>query len=752
MMSSFDPLTRPEADFWLGQLRVARFDDVGTLSSAELGAEFDRLWSDRSERGAADQVLASWDSLHGPAHLVLLGWYADEKSGRAVDAAAERGLGDQLRATYLVGRHPRLALLAGLLRHAPEVLADVFFWDAWHPRSRAAMRLAGHIRKVEQRFSEIAWGALGKAVAPTTGVEHEELRFERAVPRDGDALLVFRQHGAPSVQRDRLDDRPRATAREEFSFLRFHAGGSRVDITARDLDAGRRLADAIGSRLFGSEVHYVHARDPLSRERLNALLERLLDPRDEVFHLHEIVGVADGVCDPPTITIRRSGRGQVEDLAGQLRLTHGFARDSRSVDRVKISFVEQNGEHYRMELFFPEHDDRDDDLALSLGESGKNKDSVDRFRALMRHELGVDIAPKVADAKRRRRHRPEVARPRKLLPEHYACLLAPVVERPTRWQVDELAALEKRQLVSVTHEAAFRCGDSQLGSIFRPASSIACPEELVLPFGAYSDQDGFAQEPGTRVACDQGHEWPLDRVRPAYWRRARVRVHVDRAAAWLATELAAVGWNEDEPGVWSKMVRGRGRRTLVLVEVAAAEWREARVPQSRRVALDPASCADSRDISLAALLADGVETFPRSFGDEPLMVCEPPPERYVVNHVVAPDELGITLDGRLLVPASRGRFRLLFALLQEWHARHGGAAAPPARRRELAALDPAAGLTEADVGQLVFGLKAALGPALASILDNQGKQGMRLPAGVEARGFSLNEALLDFNDRTRRDR
>lgn len=752
-MAHFDPLSPPDAAYWLGHLRVARFDDLSTLSPSEVVGEFERIWTDRSERSCAEQVLAEWDSAHGRAHLVLLGWYADEKSGRAVEAAAERGLDDQLRRTYLVGRHPRLGLLAGLLHHAPHALGDVFFWDAWHPRSRAAMKLAGQKRKVEKRFSDIDWEALGEAAAPRTGAEPDDLRFERAIPRRDDALLVFRQHGAASVQRDRLDDHPRATAREEFSFLRFHSGGSRVDITARDLDAGRRLADRVGSALFGGEVSYVHARDPLSRERLDALLERLLDPRDQVFKLHEIVGVADGMSDPPTITLRRPGRGQVEEMAGQLRRTHGFARDSRSVDRVKISFVEQNGDHYRMELFFPEEDDREEDLALSLGESGKNKDSVDRFRALMRHELGVDIAPKVADAKRRRRHRPEASRPRKLLPSHYATMLDPVVERPPRWQVEELAALERRGLVSVIHEAAFRCGGSQTGALFRPPGSIACPEEVVLPFGKQSEQDGFAQEPGTRVACDQGHEWHLDRVRPAFWRRARVRVNVTRAADWVATELRGVGWSEDETGVWTKSVRGRGRRTLVVLDIAAEEWRDARVPQSRRLALDPSAVALPHDLTLADLLADGVEAVPRAFGDEdePLYVREPEAAPYVAEHVLAPSEAGITLDGRLVIPATRGRFRLLFALLQAWHQQHGGAGAPHARRRDLAALDPAGGLSEQDIGQLVFGV-GFLGPNLTSILDNQGRKGMRLPDGVRAEGFSLNDELLDFNDRTRRDR
>lgn len=90
-MAHFDPLSPPDAAYWLGHLRVARFDDLGTLSPSEIAGEFDRIWTDRSERSCAEQVLAEWDSAHGPAHLVLLGWYADEKSGRAVEAAAERG-------------------------------------------------------------------------------------------------------------------------------------------------------------------------------------------------------------------------------------------------------------------------------------------------------------------------------------------------------------------------------------------------------------------------------------------------------------------------------------------------------------------------------------------------------------------------------------------------------------------------------------------------------------------------------------
>ncbi|MDP2317190.1 MAG: hypothetical protein Q8P41_30165 [Pseudomonadota bacterium] len=749
MLVPFNPLAPPAEDYWVGELRVGRFNELGRLvRQGAVGAEFDRLWSRSTERAVARSLLEAWGSEHGHAHLMLLAWFAEEKSFRAIESACRRALPDPLRATYLMGAQRRLAALAGLLQHAPASLADVYYWDAWLPRGRAAMKLQGHQRRLPRPLAELSWDTLAEeglrhARLPASAVEG--LRFERALVRDwlDDALLVFRGHGTSSVQWDPEEDRARAMSKEDLTFLRFHARGARVDITTRDMDRALPLASAIGTLLFGAEVQYKHARDPLNRERLDAFLERLLDADDPAFLLHEIVGTTAGHADPALITLHRAGRGRVEELAQAQRRHFGFARDSRHVDRVKISFADE-GEHYRMALFFPEPHDEEKDLALSLADTSTNKDTVDRFRAKMLNELGVEIHPKVADARRRRRHQGAENSPRRLDGDHYAILLSGRIDQPARWQRDELNALVERGLVHVGHESVFRCGDTRIPAAFRPPGSLHCPSEVTLPFGTVSSEDEFAQEPGARAVCDFDHEWSLDRVRPAWLHRVRVQVLVLAAMAWLRGELTASQWEEDEPGVFSKRVPARGRHLLAVLEVAGAEWRSAGTPRCRWIALDPHTDEQGLpSIRFADILADGVAVILRAY-EEPT-----PPADTDEALWVEPDATGgIRLGTVTILGPQMPLYRLLFALLQEWGESHGWTEF--AKRTDLCALDESRTLTPDTIAQHLLRLRREIGKAPAeAIIENQGRNGIRLRPPLRARGFRFDDELDRLKGRSR---
>ncbi|MES2638108.1 MAG: hypothetical protein V4850_01440 [Myxococcota bacterium] len=747
----FDPNAPPDEAFWVRELRVGRFFELGRLvRDGGVGVEFDRLWSRSGERAVARSVIEAWGSEHGHTHLMLLAWFAEEKSYRAIESACRGALPDPLRATYLVGSQRRLAALAGLLQHAPGNLADVYYWDAWLPRGRAAMKMQGHQRRLPRPLADASWDSvaaegLRQARLPASAVEG--LRFERALVREwfDDALLVFRRNGASSVQWDPEEDRARAMSKEDLTFLRFHSRGARVDITTRDMDRALPLASAIGTLLFGADVQYKHARDPLNRERLDAFLERLLDPDDPAFQLHEIVGSTAGHADPALITLHRGGHGRVEELAQAERRQFGFARDSRHVDRVKISFTDE-GEHYRMALFFPEPDDEEKDLALSLADTSTNKDTVDRFRVKMLNELGVEIHPKVADARRRRRQHGSESRPRPLKAEHYATLLAGRIDAPAEWQREELKDLDRRGLIRAVYESVFRCGDSSVPALFRPAGSLHCTAEVTAPFGVVSSEDGFAQEPGARILCDHGHEWSLDRVRPAWFRRVRVQVLVPAATAWLRSELTPSRWEEDEPGVYTKLVRGYGRRALAVLEAAPLIWRTPTAPRCCWAALDPGTDTEGLHpvISLAALLADGTRAIPPAEVEAAAR-----PEEREEDSWVEPDATGGIRRGTVtFLGPQMPRFRLLFALLQEWGEKHGWTTL--AKRRDLCALDESRTLTPDSIARLLHGLDREIGKASVAVLfENKGRSGLRLRAPLRARGFHLDEELDRLKDRSR---
>lgn len=745
----FDPHAPPSEAFWVGELRVGRFGELGRfLREGAVQVEFNRLWSRTAERAIARSVLETWDSEYGHLHLMLLGWFAEEKSYRAIEAACRRALSDRDRRTYLQGQQRRLSPLAGLLRHAPAALADVYYWDAWMPRSRAAMKMQGHQRRAPVPLAEAAWAVLaeeGQRAAAVPSSAENGLRFERALVRDwfDDALLAFRRHGASCVHWDREEDRARALSKEDLTFLRFHAHGARVDITTRDMDLALPLASAIGTALFGVDITYKHARDPLDRERLEAFLERLLDPDDPTFELHEVVGTTAAHADPAFMTIRRAGRGRVEELAQDARRRYGFARDSHHVDRVKISFTDE-GEHYRMALFFPEPDDPDKDLALSLADTTTNKETVDRFRAKMLEEIGVEIHPKVADPGRRRRARGAERGPHKVTKDEYAILLAPRLDAPARWQVDELNLLAEQHLVDVTRESVFRCGDSRVPALFRPHGSLECPSEVTMPYEAVSTEDGFAQAPGSRVPCDNGHAWSLDRIRPAWFLRLRVAVRVAEALRWLQSELAENRWDEDEPGVFSKLVPGRGRRVLAVIEAAVPAWRTPGNPRCRWVALDPATDTDGLPtIPLAALLADVAVAINEAFIEPDV---EPGEEAATW---IEPDAAGAIRKGTAMILGPQTpRFRLLFALLQRWGEQHGWTAL--ASRSDLSSLDESGTLSQNTIAQLLHGLGREIGKGSAdALIENQGRNGLRLRAPLRARGFDLDEELDSLKGRSR---
>lgn len=751
------PLNRP---FWLGGLHLARHPELIELAEdeARLAVTYGELWSAPVDRAAADGLLSAWgDTAPGIEHLVALAWFIEEKSLRALKDTARRVLPEAILRDHpaLQTRWHRRAAAALLLLHAPEALVEVFLWDIYYPRARAALKMTNQARKLPTPLATADWArhAEGALAQVEGGRARRGLRYERVVLRSGtdDVLLVFRDYGRPDTHRDARDEVAPGW-RDDWTFLRFHDHGARVDVTARDPERARKLASAVGSKLFGAAVAYQHARDPLTRERLNAFLDRLLEPDDPVFFLHEIAGRMDAYDDQPQAVLGRSGSGRIEEVACSMRDAHGFARDSTLVDYAKIAFNDDNRTHHRLTVCFPEPGDLSTDLTLSFQDSGVATEVAECFAALLQGQLGVEVNPRVPDPHRRRRSDRGSGKPTTIGVGEWRAVLAPRLDAPAPWQRVMLEEVEAAGLVHVSRETVFRCGDTRIPAPVRPKGSVGCPGDVTMPYGNMSSEDGFTQDPGEVFPCDcGGHEWKLGGYGPPAFLRVRTRVDAERAGAWLRRALGAVRWEEDEPGVFSKVVPGKGRRNLVLLDDAASEWCAPGAARTVWLALDnrlDVRAFGDRGLMLAHVWGDGMAAIPRVFGDAelPMMVAEPFGE-YDRRQVIEPGEAGILSGGAPLIPRTQPRFRLLFALLQEWHAANGDADARLAKVPELAALDESESVAGNDVHGLIHALSKEIGPLARVILDHQGRKGIRLGEGYRVRGFDLNEELIQFKDR-----
>ncbi len=756
-----DPVNRA---FWLGALHLARLPELDELAQdpAALEATFDELWSDRVDRAVADELIAAWGpEVPGRRHLVALAWFMEDKGLRALKDAAAAALDEDLLRSHpaMQARWHRLAAAALLLRHSPEALADVYLWDVYHPRARAALKLAGQPRKLGsplpvEPWTEHAEGALDALGRART---RRGLRFHHAVARPwrDDVLLAFREHGRADTHRDAADQVAPGW-RDEWTFLRVYDHGARIDVTSRDPERAKALAAAVGSRLFRADVSYKHARDPLTGERLNEFLGRLLDPDDPVFSLHEMASAMDGYDDRPHAVLRRWGGGRVEEVACEMRDAHGFGRDWTLVDYAKIAFFDEDGTHHRMAVYFPEATDLTKDLALSFQDHGVNTDVSSRFAARLQGELGVEVHPRVSDPSRTRRTGRAAGKPARLSVSEWRAALASRLDEPAPWQRAMLEEVESLGIVHVTRETVFRCGDTRIPAAVRPVGSIGCAGEVTMPYGSVSTEDAFIQDPDETFRCDAAdHDWKLAGYKPPCILRVRTRVDLPRATAWLRKQLGAARWEEDETGVFTKVVPGRGRRTLILLDEADATWRDAEGPRLAWISLD--NRADlrrygDRALGIAHFVADGVAAVARAYGDDPevavSLVAEPPGPTYDARPVVEPGEAGILVGGRVAIPRTQPRFRLLLALLQAWQDAHLAGQAPYARVADLAGLDESGSLSGNDVHGLLHALRKDLGPAAKVLIDDPGgRVGVRLCPGLRAVGFDLNEELIEFKDR-----
>lgn len=765
MRNSFHPDKPFNRPFWLGALHLARYPEFEEVARDDeaLGTAFEGEWSAPVDREVAADVLGSW----GPdapthQHLLALAWFVEDKSLRALKDAARRALPEELVRSHPAfrARWHRRAAAALLLQHAPDALVDVFLWDLYHPRARAALKMANQPRKLGTPLAAAPW--LVHAEAALDELAHARarrgLRFVRAVGRPwmDDVLLAFRQNGRPDTHRD-AEDQVAPGWRDDWTFLRFHDHGARVDVTSRDPERAKALASAVGSQLFATEVTYRHARDPLTRERLDAFLGRLLDPDDPVFFLHEIAASMDAYDDRPHAVVGRWGSGRVEEVACAMRDAHGLARDSTLVDHAKIAFLDDEGGHHRMTVCFPEPTDLAADLTLSFQDSGVATDVAERFASRLQGELGVEVHPRVPDPQRPRRSSRTAGKPARTGVAEWRAVLAPKLDAPAPWQRALLDEVEGLGLVHVNREVVFRCGDTRIPSPVRPPGSVGCPGEVTMPFGSVGAEDGFTQDPGEVFRCDHtSHEWQLGTYGPPSFLRVRTRVDRPRAGAWLRGLLGSARWNEDEAGVFSKLVPGRGRRTVVLLEDAAAEWHAPGVPRTAWLALDPGTdmrAYGARGLTLAHLVCDGVDAIPRVLGDADatvaLVSAAQPPDADV-RTVIEPGDAGILIDQNVAIPRSQGRFRLLFALLQAWAARHSDGDIPLATFAQLAALDESGTLAPKDLHTLLHDLGRELGPLADDIIDRQGRKGLRLAADYRVTGFDVDDELDAFKERTRK--
>ncbi len=783
MAERHDPTAPPDRAFWLDALQVPGFERVvGFVSEPdELAEAFGEKWTGRIDREVAAKLIDDLGDSPGlRANLVLLAEFIEKKKNAVIRDVARGALGERPLMTHPAfrGRGHRLAAAALVYAADPSGLRAIDLWDRWHPRRRCAMKLSGQRRKPTFDLAGLDWPTLTDGALDALGRSAGGLRYQHVMHRPwrGDTLVAFRDRGAPDTVR-RSDGSVAAGTRDDWTFLRFHDHAHRVDLTSNRPDRAHLLANHLATSMWSTPRRFVHARDPLSRDRLDDFLERLTSPDDPTFGLLEITAVVPGRWREPVIRVGNTGQERVEQVVCDLRQMFAFARSSTHVHRVKVGFTDDDSDkHYRIELHFPLPDDADDDLVLSYGDRGWTEDVASRFEALIRDELGVQVHPK-APTRSRRRPSPYPSRPSKIDAEVWRALLASHIDNPADWQLELLRAKAADGLLRLEEHAVFRCGDPQIPLFARPDLTYDCPGLVVLPFGRVSEADPFAQEAGEEYPCSVcGNRWSTDSFRYPVFHR--VSVQVVAGAVWTEAQRVLVdrmGFEREADGVFTRR-RDGVRQYVVGVDAAAPAWLDRRRAEFNPVAWVGGAAADlaeyaDRGVPLAELLADKDRGIRRALdlglaaparSGAPSLAAEPPPPSWTASaaspprpdlglRLIQPGDDGIYVQDTRIVDATQGRVHLLFAMLQkviddEAAPRRGRRAFRTAAR--LSELDATGEIEAKDVHQWVHRARKLIDRVLPDhgklIIEPGGRKGIRLGPGFDLEGFDLQVELSAY--------
>ena len=571
----------PERAFWLDELRFPDFDELLTLrdDEDELRERAERAYSGPAPRRLFERILDE----HGDGPEVLLnllmvaGFLGQKKSSAVCDVALARLPVEVVQENRnAAGRIHRLPLAARLFGAAPVYLLEIDVLHRWHSRRRWALELAGPNRKPPEPLREIDWAPLGRAGLGDLRRDNPRVRRGleyRATLFRGDpdeVLLAFREPARRSTVRT-AGGRVVSGRDDEWTLLRFHRGGLRVDVTAPRPEVGADLASAVASRLWERDLEYRPARDPLSSDALNELLARLVDPDDDIFRLLEITAEVPGHFGRPMITASNSGQARVEAAVAHLRGNMAFADDWRTVQRVKVGFDER----YRIVVHFPAPGE---ELVLSYADTDRDKEESRKFEELVQQELGVEIHPKEAHRRMTRRRRKR-AKPKGRLSSHvWSRLLRPILDEPEIWELEAIRSLARDGLVSTTDHTVFRCGDPALNRRAVRADTLDCPGEVEMPFGEADPNDPFRQEDDAEFACGHcGHAWYPGRYRLPVRHRVRISVELDAVWQWLLALAGKLGtFDVEAPGIASGFPRGTRAYLLFLPLIRDPRWLDPR--------------------------------------------------------------------------------------------------------------------------------------------------------------------------------
>lgn len=313
-----DHLTRPpDRRFWINDLRIGTFGEV--VASAQRDARLQRLY--KTYRGPGRRVLdlvllACEDSPQVLEHADLVAWALRGVMTRAILDAAGFGLTEAwINASRRdAGGFDPLALGFVAYLHDPQVLLRVRIAEQWHRHARAIFDLVGQRRRSAPDDAE-AWHA--HAVAALAGSHEAWLRRCRIVAalRRGpeDVLVGISQQ---TNEWEVLDEPGTGNAhlgvKARTHVLRFYDGGSLLDVSSHRPEELRTLAEATASRWAGPVCYRPLLPETTSR-RIQNLLERLLDPRDDELPLLGFTAHHDGLPGRPRVSVQGEGDGRVED-------------------------------------------------------------------------------------------------------------------------------------------------------------------------------------------------------------------------------------------------------------------------------------------------------------------------------------------------------------------------------------------------------------------------------------------------------
>ena len=763
----------PSAAFWLNELRLAQFGDaLALLDEPEALRSIVRTeYAGPLPLRALDELLAHDGSAE--AHAVLVAWFLRLKKSAAVTDVAEAVLPPETLAPWRSpsGRLNRLAAALALYRRDAMHLLDVEVCHRWHSRRRCALELEGPRRALPDAgagldwhgFAAVAMAYLDEAMPKLRG----SLQLRRVTFRRGghDVLLAWSapagrdtvRHPAGHVVAGRQDD---------WTLLRVHRDGNRVDVTSSNLPAARMLADGLAFALWG-RGQYRLARNPLTSDSLNELLRRMRAPDDDVFRLLEIAAEVPGLPDRPLIVVNNAGHTRIETAVEELRRHMMYAERWNTVHRVKLAF----GDAWRIEVHFPAPDE---DMVLTYSDLDRDKEVAAAFEEQLRVELGVEVHPRAARGRRRdRKVAPEPQQPGR---STWLRLLGPVLDEPAAWERRLLDDLVERGVVALTEHAAFRCGDGP--ALPGSRDTLDCAGEIEMPHGEVDGNDPFRQEDDGEHVCGLcGTTWHPGRFRLPVFRR--LRVHVLPAGAWRSTgeRLAEVGaFADDAPGVAVGVVRGQravavflplsdpdpwhrpdlaamfptvwvslpndprladfGHRGVDLVDVIV----EGRVALGRAIELGRVSSLAPGAVLLAATPA------PSPYAVSPPGTAPPAVTPLPTKRFISRDRKGVWLDGRPVTAAKAGGTCLLISLLDHVGRRDDvdGSARRFRTAEQLVRSVSNAPFNYSDVQQWVSRTRRALRekfpgePGLdVRVVEGGEGQGYRLGAGFHCHGFDL---------------